>query len=315
MSDDGWYLVISAIFGLRTNFDKWPLPCPAPSIPPRFEIAVLSGPVFLGHLLHWVLFGALNIQIYLYYQAFPNDRLFTKCLVYTVYMLELGQTIIMAHDAFAIFVYGFGDLTELMGVHWEWFVPILSGIVAFIGQSFYAYRVYVLSKSRPIPILIALISLISTVAAILTGVISSEVKDISGLQSRTNIVVSGVWFGASALIDITIAITLTHYLLRNDTGFRRTHEVVMKLIRLVIETGSLTAIIALVNLVLFVAFPAKPYFTTGGVVQPTLYANTILLILNSRMQIVGGRGHTSSTNMMSSPTFFTKTGTEDAVIR
>jgi hypothetical protein len=65
----------------------------------------------------------------LYYQAFPNDRRFTKCLVYTVYMIELVQTIIMARDAFTIFGYGFGDLAALTGVHLEWFaICILSGI-------------------------------------------------------------------------------------------------------------------------------------------------------------------------------------------
>lgn len=47
---------------------------------------------------------------------------------------------------------------------------------------------------------------------------------------------------------------------------------------------------ALVHLTLFFAFPSKPYFFTAAAVQSKLYANTILAVLNSRFQIVGGRG-------------------------
>ncbi|KAJ7914691.1 hypothetical protein B0H13DRAFT_2001877 [Mycena leptocephala] len=259
---------------------------PPPAFPPGLDIAVLS---ILAHLLHWGLFGTLTIQIYLYYQAFPNDRRFTKCLVYTVYVIELVQTMIMACDAFAIFGYGFGDLAAL------------TGIVSFIGQTFYAYRLYVLSKRRQIPLGIVLISLASTVAAILTGIFSFEAENVFHLQSRVNSEISAVWFGGSALVDMIIAASLMYYLLKRDQGFRQTHALVVKMVRLIIETGSLTALVALANLSVFLAFPQKPYFVTGTAVLPTLYANTILVLLNARIQIVGGRGYAPATDMIMSP--------------
>ncbi len=65
----------------------------------------------------------------LYYEAFPNDRLWTKCLVYGTYTLELTQTILIMHDAFVIFGTGFGDLEALIDAHFLWFsVPVMSGI-------------------------------------------------------------------------------------------------------------------------------------------------------------------------------------------
>ncbi|KAJ7106190.1 hypothetical protein C8R44DRAFT_886082 [Mycena epipterygia] len=271
---------------------------PVSSLPPGFDIAILSGPTILGHLLHWGLFD-------FYYHAFPNDRLFTKVLVYTVYVIEVAQTIIMAHDAFAIFGYGFGDLSALEGIHLGFTIPIMSGIVAFIGQSFYAYRVYVVSKSRPIPLLIVVISLVSSIAAVLVGIFSAEGKNIS-IPSQANAVASRVWLGGSALIDLIIAACLTYYfkLLKHENGFRQTHELVIKLVRLTIETGLVTALVALATLALSLAFPDRPYFVTGSIVLPALYANTILVVLNARMQIVGSRGYTTSTEMMSTPSFF-----------
>ncbi|KAJ7029435.1 hypothetical protein C8F04DRAFT_40181 [Mycena alexandri] len=277
---------------------------PIPPPPPGLDIAILAGPVLIGHLLHWGLFGTLSLQIYLYYQAFPNDRASTKGLVYTVYAIELVQTIIMARDSFAIFAHGFGDLGALASVHLEWFaVCVLGGIVGLIGQSFYAYRVYVLSGSWSIPAVILLVSLTSAVGAILTGVFSAAGSNVSNLQSRTNTIVSGLWLGGSGLADIIIATSLTYCLLKGGKGVpQHTHELVVKLVRLIIETGALTAAVAVVNLTLFVSFPGKPYFITCSAVLPTLYANTILVILNARMQIVGGRGYVSGTQVLS-PSF------------
>ncbi|KAJ7640557.1 hypothetical protein B0H17DRAFT_906318, partial [Mycena rosella] len=84
----------------------------------------------------------------LYYQAFPNDRLSTKSLVYFVYAIELVDTILMTHAAFTTFEYGFGDFAALTNTDFNWLsVPIMGAILSFIGQPFYAYRVHLISKS------------------------------------------------------------------------------------------------------------------------------------------------------------------------
>ncbi|KAF7369279.1 hypothetical protein MVEN_00255700 [Mycena venus] len=235
-----------------------------------------------------------------------------QCLVYTVYLLEVIQTILMTHDAYTNFGTGFGNTETLRGVHFDWLtIPITSGIgavlsmvdvsmfmltlssVAFIGQTFYAYRVYILSKSPCIPVLIVAVSLLSGVSGILIGSFQRQVGVVPPPHTRENSVVSALWLGGAALSDFIIAVSVTYYLLKNDTGFRRTHMLIIKLIRLTIETGSLTAAVALINLALFFAFPGRPYFFTAGAVLPKLYANTIFAVLNSRFQIMGGRGFTS----------------------
>jgi hypothetical protein len=65
----------------------------------------------------------------LYYEAFPNDRLVNKWLVYTVYALELVQTILITHGFFAIFGFGFADPAALLNVDFGWLaIPIMSGL-------------------------------------------------------------------------------------------------------------------------------------------------------------------------------------------
>lgn len=112
----------------------------------------------------------------LYYLAFPHDRRTIKYVVYGVFIIEVIQTILVTHDAFAIFGYGFSEFKSLTDMHMDWFtVPVMSGLgecpflsrfisaertvfaVAFIGQAFYAYRIRVLSNSKLVPGFILLV--------------------------------------------------------------------------------------------------------------------------------------------------------------
>ncbi|KAJ7084541.1 hypothetical protein B0H15DRAFT_1023712 [Mycena belliarum] len=257
-------------------------------------VVELAGPLLVGFLLHWGLFGTLTIQLYLYYEAFPADPLFHKCLVYTLYALELVQTILITHDAFALFAFGFGDPEGLMTIHLAWLtIPVMSGLVALISQSFYSYRLWVLSDSPAMPVLIVVVALASSVGAFLVGALSHIAGNIPIRHSKANAVASGIWLGGAALADILIAVSLTFYLWKTDSRFRQTRALISRLIRITIETGSLTAVVALVNAAMIYAFPGKPYFFTAGAVVPKLYSNTILAVLNSRFRIVGGRGDSS----------------------
>ncbi|KAJ7208627.1 hypothetical protein GGX14DRAFT_633504, partial [Mycena pura] len=240
-------------------------------------------------LLHWGLFGTLTIQLYLYYEAFPNDRLSVNYLVYGVYTVELARTILVTHDAFTAFGYGFGNLSALTNIHLNWLtVPILGGIVACVGQSFYAYRIYIFSKSRIIPTLIVAVALTSMVGGLITGVFGFIGLSFHLCQALIETSTS-VWCAGSATCDILIATCMTYYLAKSGSGYRQTRVLISKLIRLTIETGSITAVVAIVNLILFFAFPGKTYYTAAALITPKLYANTMLAVLNARFQILGGR--------------------------
>ncbi|KAJ6564421.1 hypothetical protein B0H19DRAFT_78251 [Mycena capillaripes] len=264
-----------------------------PTSPPGFGIVQVSGPLILAHFLHWGLFSVLTVQLYLYYQAFPNDRLFTKCLVYTIYAIAIVQTVLLTHDGFAAFGYGFEDFAALTAVRFYWFTsPVVGGLVAFMGQSFYAYRVHVLSSgSWTIPVLIVTISLASSVSALISGVLLSKLTDITQVNlNRTISVTTGVSLSTSALCDIIIAVCMTYYLSKTDPQVKQTRVLVSKLVRLILETGSVTAVAALMVVTLWFAFPGSAYYTVFGLPMTTLYGNTTLVVLNARFQIVGSRG-------------------------
>ncbi|KAJ7654319.1 hypothetical protein B0H17DRAFT_1099917 [Mycena rosella] len=82
---------------------------------------------------------------------------------------------------------------------------------------------------------------------------------------------TGRCLGAGRII---IATCMTYYLSRNTTEFPPTRVVISKLIRLIVQTGSLTG-----------TGGAVAYYTAGGYIIPKLYANCILV---SSSYSVGG---------------------------
>ncbi|KAF7356443.1 hypothetical protein MVEN_00977400 [Mycena venus] len=254
----------------------------------------------IGYLAESALFATLTVQTYLYYLAFPDDKILTKCLVYGVYAIELVQVILGFQAAFTTFGYGFGSLVALTDIHNNWLTaPVITGLVSLIGQCFYAYRLHILSQSWGIPAVIVVTSLASSSGAFVAGAFAKRAGNVIKLNTRAISTSMGVWLGGSALTDVIIAVCMTYYLSTHDTQFRQTRAVVHKLIRLIIETGTLTALMALTTLIVFFVFPGQGYYATPTAIMPVLYGNTIVLVLNSRFQIVGGRStHTLGPNSM-----------------
>ncbi|KAJ7758344.1 hypothetical protein B0H16DRAFT_1821674 [Mycena metata] len=271
---------------------------------PDFVIVELSGPLLLAFSTDWALFAVLTVQLYLYYQAFPNDRVFTKGLVYTVYCISLIQVVFTTIDAFNTFGYGFGDPSALETTEFAWLVaPVIGGIVAFVVQCFYAFRLYQLSRSWIVPSGIVLGALGACITGIIEGITGRQSPRLNLAKLGVNLstefaVTTALCLVGTALIDITIAACMTYYLTKSDTGFRRTHALATKFIRLSIETGVITALVAILTLALFFGLPGKAYYVVPGNSISTAYANTLFAALNSRFQILNGRADVSTSDIL-----------------
>ncbi|TFK32876.1 hypothetical protein BDQ12DRAFT_658665 [Crucibulum laeve] len=122
----------------------------------------MSGPLNIGYLLNWGLFGVVSVQVYMYYLAFPNDKPFIKRLVYDIFCMETIQSIVIARDTFVTFASGFGDPNAIADVHLLWLTISLIVIVACIVQLFYAFRIHVLSKKKVLPLIIVTVSTLAS---------------------------------------------------------------------------------------------------------------------------------------------------------
>ncbi|KAG1905156.1 uncharacterized protein F5891DRAFT_944525, partial [Suillus fuscotomentosus] len=240
-----------------------------------------------------------------YHQAGFQDNRLIKPIVYGLFVLETLQLIMATHDSFHTLALGWGNDGDLLDVWLSWFdLPVLTGITSATIQCFYAWRLYILSKSLVLAITIAAIALVQGSAAMAEGIQIFISQNVPGTQDDTfKTTAVCVWLGGTALCDIIICCAMFYFLSKSRTGFRATDSLLNKLIRITIETGMLTAIIAIIELILFLTFKHNFYHVVPAFMLSKLYSNSFLVLLNSRKST--SKQSTTSDTFHSLPEFST----------
>ncbi|KIJ23379.1 hypothetical protein M422DRAFT_195996, partial [Sphaerobolus stellatus SS14] len=102
----------------------------------------------IGLILNWGLLEILSIQVYVYYLCFPKDNSYIKTLVYSLFCLEIAQTIILSKDSWDWFINAWGDPVRVGEFRAEWFnLPVMDGIISSAVQLFFAWRIWILGRS------------------------------------------------------------------------------------------------------------------------------------------------------------------------
>ncbi|KAJ6493044.1 hypothetical protein C8R45DRAFT_1212544 [Mycena sanguinolenta] len=282
----------------------WDIP-PGSDVPPEIpvasflsEIGKLTIPVFVGTVMNWALLGTLVVQVYIYYLAFPKDRLLSKLVVAFVVAAEFLQTLGNSRDSIRIFGAGWGNPQVFENIGWGWFsVPVLGSLIASVGQIFFAWRIYIIAESLYVPILIALVTTFQLGAGIWTAVDMLRAKDFLEVRLFKP---PEAWLAATAVSDLIIVAGMVFYLTKaREPGF--THKIkatLSRIIKVTVETGVLCAVSALVVLALFVAFDGNNYHLAVCIWLSKVYSNSIMIILNSRAHIGHDPTATSSTTKL-----------------
>ncbi|KAB5592810.1 hypothetical protein CTheo_3730 [Ceratobasidium theobromae] len=90
-----------------------------------------------------------------------------------------------------------------------------------------------------------------------------------------------LWLVSSAVADVAITGILTWYLHTHRTGFSRTDDLITRLIRVTVQTGLITTIWAVADLIIFLAVP-NPLHLLFNLPLCKLYSNSLMSALNAR---------------------------------
>ncbi|KAJ8092667.1 hypothetical protein PM082_006995 [Marasmius tenuissimus] len=253
------------------------------------NIGPMAGPVLIGYLLNWGLFGVLVVQVFLYYLAFPRDKWTMKALVYGLFLMDAAQSVLVTHEAFVKYGLGFGNVRALAEVGTGWLsFPIIGAINAIAVQLFFAHRIMRLSESKLLAALIAILAIIGGAGGLTTGVQAKIVNNLPQLSAKAKVAIT-IWLTTTAACDLVIAAAMTLILSKKRTGFNaKTDDVITNIIRLTVETGTLTAVLAILIVILYFVFPKASYWNAPTDFLGKLYSNNLLVILNSRMKISDG---------------------------
>ncbi|KAK0457794.1 uncharacterized protein EV420DRAFT_478737 [Desarmillaria tabescens] len=249
------------------------------------DVEVLTGALFFGNLFNWGLFGCLVVQMHFYYLNYSTDRPVVRGVVAFALVLEIIQTILVTHDAFITFCSQWGTPSALLRVGYIWLtLPIFGSLMSFVAQSFYAWRLCLLTKKLWLPAVIILISLTQFIAGIITGVMVTGINDVRELSKSFK--AASVWLAGTALCDIIIAGCMVFFLSKAKTGFHRTDMLLTRITVITLETGLASAAVATLDMILFLKFRDQNWHLCTAMMLSKLYANSLLVVLNSRRRIV-----------------------------
>ncbi|PCH36441.1 hypothetical protein WOLCODRAFT_146265 [Wolfiporia cocos MD-104 SS10] len=201
-----------------------------------------------------------------------------------MFTFECVQTGLVTAGGMQIYVYSYGNILSLIEVHNAWFaLSIMCGVIASTVESFFAWRIYQLSRSRILASIIIVLALAQLVASVVSGVLEREARIAADMQGASKNAAT-VWLSCAAAADVLIALSMVILLLRIKSGIASTDALIDRLVRMVVETGALTAGISI--LVIVLAFCGSLHKTlvyeTPALILTKLYSNTFLTNLNSR---------------------------------
>lgn len=165
---------------------------------------------------------------------------------------------------------------------WQFDVSvILTTCVAFIIQSYFMWRTWVLTKNYALTGTIFILILLSLGFGLACGAETFILKDFNNfVVFRWGV---GSWLGASAACDLLVAGSLCWTLWHSKTGFKPTDSLLDRLIVWTLNTGLLTSIVAVIDLICFGTMNNLIHFAFN-VTLAKLYANMFVATLNQRLR-------------------------------
>jgi len=254
---------------------------------PGINLGLELGPLFLAHCFNWGLYGLLALQVFLYYGSFVNDPRSHKILVYTVFFIDTVSIACSTYSGYWVFVQNWGNVVVFHGLGWSWAtVPASTGLVALIVQTFYAYRVYRVSQNKNwyIPVFIVVL------AGISCGFSFAAANEVAHLQTFTYIrlLIPSIWLSFGIAADFLVCAALVYYFtISTKVRFTLTNRLMMRLVRIVVETAIITIIAAALKMYLIFSRRDNMHLLFC-LLLPRLYSNALMGSLNSRSSVFGG---------------------------
>ncbi|KAJ7860352.1 hypothetical protein B0H13DRAFT_2272222 [Mycena leptocephala] len=246
-------------------------------------VTLLFGPMLIGVVLNAMVYGAVVMQMFSYYQRFTNDSAWIRYFMLYLFLVETADLIVDFGIIYDPLILHYGQESAIaISPRLMPGDSILISMISAPIQLFAAWRISVITGSFILPGFIALLSLSSFGAGMTVSAAVSMHPEFSNFKHFTSEVI--VWLVLSAVCDVVIAVGMTHALYTRKTGFGTVDGQINRIIRVTVETGALTAITALVDVALFLGFPRTSLNFIPDFPLPGLYTCSILAMLNSRDQ-------------------------------
>jgi len=158
--------------------------------------------------------------------------------------------------------------------------PLLAVLISTPIQVFIAWRIKIISRSRLLASTICLLAFASLGGGLW---LTRTIVHVQRFARKPELHWPALlWLLASGIADVTITLSLAINLARRKTGFSGTDDVIDRIIRLTIQTGFITAVVAVLDIVCFLVLPHTTINFVWDFALSKLYTNSLMSTLNAR---------------------------------
>ncbi|KAJ6571184.1 hypothetical protein B0H19DRAFT_658011 [Mycena capillaripes] len=255
------------------------------------------GPWLIGSCLDLILQGVLSSQFVNYYTWYSDDKSSLRIIVGILILLTMLKSIQAFAVIWIMFIPYFGDVQGAILLNYTtWWQAGNPLMVAFLGlyvQSYFCFRLWVISKKWFVVAPIAILFLFAFLSmAVATYYITTEENDAIRMWFASHL--SSVFAG-----DIILSLTTAYFLLKTKKDvLPQTAGLINALIRLTFQTAAPAALCAMFNLIfsqIAVISGSSLVSTAFNMPLPKLYAVSMMWTLNARRTI--SANHSSQNGM------------------
>ncbi|TFK31792.1 hypothetical protein BDQ12DRAFT_739779 [Crucibulum laeve] len=271
------------------------------------DIGKTFGALLIGGLYASVLSGLVAVQVVVYFKVYPDDSPRLKCLVLAVWFLDTCHTGLIWGALWNYLIDHYGEVERIDYVPWNIAVrpsrtihcPLWPNNVdtRHSLQSYsppYSHFLFTVSKANwflTVPIVtLAILRLVTTEEMI-------TLHSFSAFKQRIRWIFT-LGLALSSAVDILITGSLFFLLQTSRTGTPNLNVIIDSLIRYAFETGSLTCAGTVISMILWLAMPSNLIFMGLHFVIGKLYANSLLVTLNTRQTLRRARSQTSGDHVV-----------------
>jgi len=269
---------------------------PAVPTPSGLDIRLTMAPALYGSNVAWMFLGFILMQTYTYYHNSQRDQRLFKTFVYAAVLIEIAATGIECYIGYQYLVGKWNDpggrVVEVPPKAFL-FQPTFDAVLGTMVQCFFAWRIWTFGVvagkrlavlTRFITVFIVILSVLALACSIAFPILFFKVDLQPQLWTTTRPVVTA-WTVSSAVIDVVISSCMIAILrhARSKTHFADTRDTLSKLIRLTVQTGTLTSVLALAIIIVFLTEPFGNMHTFPAYLLGKSYAMSLLANVNARM--------------------------------
>jgi len=269
------------------------------------DVRYTYGVGYLGSVISSALFGVTCIQTFYYFRsnARHKDGWFVKSMVILLMLLDIAHQVIVTDILWYYLIANYAHPQALLeNIVGEEVEILFNAIIAVVVEYAWVARLWILSKNRYITAVCLLLSTTHFVLNLIVPAIGWNIENlaVAAVKSRKMTVAACL----VSLVTLTaITGSLCYFLWINRTGFRRSGDIINKIMMLVVASGMLTTLTVVGTTVSILAAPNDLWEFFFSVLTCKCYINAYLTSLNARESIRGSYPESKTDHQLHSMEF------------